>query len=474
MGQEIASSHFSDADFDTFGARLQHETDILAAWLAGGTLASGPLTVGFEMEIWLVDAGYSPAPLIEPFLHALDEPLVVPELATFNAEVNCAPRVLTGTVLTDLANDLFGIWRRCHGAATSLGAKTAMVGILPTVQPDDLALDNMTPRERYRALNDRILALRHGRPLVLDIDGEQPLHLERPDVMLEAAATSFQLHIKVPPELAARVYNISKILSAPMVAITANSPFLFGHRLWPETRIPLFEQAVAVGGSVLGERVNFGFRYAQRSIMETFIANLSRYPILLPQLSDAPAEQLAHLRLHNGTIWRWNRPLIGFDDDGRPHIRIEHRVIPAGPTLVDSIANAALYYGALKSLLDDPDPVEAALPFPYARANFYAAARQGLQASIHWLRGRPEPLGDVLQGDLLPRAHAGLAALGIPASERHRWLSIMAKRIAARQTGASWQQAWVARYGPQMSALLGAYLAEQDRGAPVHEWPVGR
>jgi gamma-glutamyl:cysteine ligase YbdK (ATP-grasp superfamily) len=472
MGQEIATSRFSAADFDAFAERLREETELLASWFANDGLAAGPVTAGFELEIWLVDARRAPAPVIDPLLRRLDDPLVVPELATFNAEINCRPRPLTGTVLTDLAKDLTDVWQRCARAAATLGAETAMIGILPTVRPDDLVLDHMTPRERYRALNERILALRAGRPLVLAIDGDEPLRIERTDVMLEAAATSFQLHVKVPPRLAARAYNLSKILSAPMVAITANSPFLFGHRLWPETRIPLFEQAVAVGGSILGERVNFGFRYAKRSIMETFLANLSRYPILLPELADAPPEQLAHLRLHNGTIWRWNRPLIGFDDDGRPHIRIEHRVIPAGPTIADAIANAALYYGALQALLDEPEPIERALAFPHARANFYAAARQGLDTKIHWLHGRPEPILEVLREDLLPRAHAGLATLGIPEPERDQWLAIIAGRIANRQTGAAWQQAWVARHGPDMAGLLDAYLARQTRGAPVHEWSI--
>jgi hypothetical protein len=57
-------------------------------------------------------------------------------------------------------------------------------------------------------------------------------------------------------------------------------------------------------------------RYARESILECFEANRTRYPVLLPAVMDEPPESLAHLRLHNGTIWRWNRPLIGFDEQG--------------------------------------------------------------------------------------------------------------------------------------------------------------
>ena len=470
MGQEIATSQFSQADFDTFRVRLKQETDLLASWLATDRLASRPFTAGFEMEVWLVGRNLAPAPCVEQLLQALDDPLVVPELATFNAEINCPPRALRGSALSELAADLAAVWTRCQTVGATLDIRLAMIGILPTVRPEHLSMANMAPRERYRALNDRIFRLRGGRPLQLAIEGCDRLDLTWKDVMLESAATSFQIHLKISPEIAARVYNLAKILSAPMVAITANSPFLFGKELWHETRIPLFEQAVSVGGPVLSERVNFGFRYAQASIMETFQANIDRYPILLPQLLDEPPERLAHLRLHNGTIWRWNRPLIGFDADDRPHLRIEHRVMPAGPTLTDAIANAALFYGAMHSMLLEPEPAEHRLPFAAARQNFYAAARNGLEAQISWLDGRYHPVSELLREEIVPRAYDGLAALDIGDEERKKWLSVIAARIATGQNGAVWQHRWAARHGMDMTQLLRAYLTRQEAGSPVHEW----
>jgi hypothetical protein len=332
---------------------------------------------------------------------------------------------------------------------------------------------HMTPRKRYQAINEQIFDLRHGKPMRLEIQGRDHLVLVREDVMAESAATSFQIHLKVAPDEAARVYNLSKILSAPMVAASANSPFLFGCDLWQETRIPLFEQAVSVGsGSILTERVNFGVRYAERSIMECFRANVDRYPVILPQVMDDPAEKLAHLRLHNGTIWRWNRPLIGFDEDGSPHLRIEHRVVPAGPSVTDAIANAALYFGAVQSLLLEESPAELAIPFLIARANFYTAAREGLDAEIQWLNRRIAPITEIFELDLLPRARAGLLDLGIGAEEADLWLGIVAARVRSGQTGAAWQRAFVARHGTDMSALTAAYLERQQSGEPVHRWPL--
>jgi gamma-glutamyl:cysteine ligase YbdK (ATP-grasp superfamily) len=294
--------------------------------------------------------------------------------------------------------------------------------------------------------------------------------------MLEAAATSFQIHVKMNARESARVFNASKILSAPMVALAANSPFLFGRELWCETRIPLFEQSVSVGGSPLRERVGFGINYAGRSVLEAFRANVRRYPVLLPHLMDAPMERLAHLRLHNGTIWRWNRPLIGFDEhDGHapvPHLRMEHRVAAAGASVADNVANAAFYFGAVHALAAAKEPLERRISFPQARTNFYLAAEYGLNTEFPWDNVRRVPVPELIGERLLPLAHAGLEDLGIDRIEREHWLGIIAERVRTRRTGALWQRAWVARHGRDWEGLTEAYLAHQTTGKPVHEWTL--
>jgi len=472
MGQEIHTSRFTQTDFETFGACLRQETELLEGWFRDGVFASTHKIGGCELEAYLVAADLTPAPIVEPFLERLADPMVGPELATFNAEINATPQPLRGDALSRLAAGLEATWERCTRAAAGLDTRLAMIGILPTVRPEHLDMAHMSPLKRYRALNEQTLRLRRGRPFTLEIQGKDRLFLERRDVMMEPVATSFQIHLQVTQEEAARVYNWSKVLAAPMVAASANSPFLFSHDLWAESRIPLFEQAISVGGPFFRERVTFGLRYVEDSVFECFRANLERFPVLLPQVMDEPPERLAHLRLHNGTIWRWNRPLIGFDTAGTPHLRIEHRVMSAGPTVADVIANAALYFGAIQSFAGKQVHPCRHLPFSVAKGNFYEAARAELDAEVEWLDRRPKTLRQVLTDDLLPRASQGLTELGIDASEIDRWLGIIADRLRTGQTGSAWQRAWIARHGRDLTALTTAYLEHQESGLPVHQWPL--
>ena len=474
MGQEIKSAHFREDDFAEFRRRLVVETQLLDSWLKSGAFAERGGVGGYELEAWLVDGEGYPAPVNEAFLARLDSPLVVPELARFNVEINASPHRLEGGVLPRMHAELKAAWDRCQAVAGTLGARLAAVGILPTVRRADLNLRNMSGLKRYRALNEQIFRLRHGAPIHLAIDGADPLDLLHEDVMLESAATSFQIHLKASVADAAPLFNASKILSAPLVAITANSPFLFGHALWQETRIPLFEQAVSVGASDYGRRVSFGRGYVRESLIECFVANLEHYPVLLPRLGDEPPEQLAHLRLHNGTIWRWNRPLIGFDNNGRPHLRIEHRVIPAGPTITDMVANAAFYFGAATALAGElRDGAGHRLAFEQARANFYAAARHGMDTDITWLDGESGTVRDLVSERLLPRAAEGLRSLGIAKSDVEAWLGIVGERVRTRRTGAWWQNAWTQAHGLDMRRLTEAYMARQATDPPVHTWTVG-
>jgi hypothetical protein len=472
VGQEIEDSRFGKRDFRAFEERLRAETDLLGTWFRDGAFSTEARRGGFELEAWLVDPKGRPAGINQTYLERLRDPLVVAELATFNVELNSTPVVLEGTALSRMARELEATWAGCERVAAELGARMAMIGILPTVRPEHLTLAHMSPLRRYRALNEQILRLRAGCPIELRIRGRDQLEVRHSDVMLESAATSFQIHLKVTADEAARVYNASKILAAPMVAVGANSPFLFGRDLWDETRIPLFEQSVAVGVSDLTKRVSFGIRYVRDSVLECFLANLARYPVLLPQLMDDPPERLSHLRLHNGTIWRWNRPLIGFDADGRPHLRIEHRVVPSGPSALDCVANAALYFGAVRGLVDRPEPPERRLLFEQARSNFYLAARDGLGAEIEWLDRRRLRVSDLLRQELIPLAHRGLESLGVDRDERDLWLGLIADRVRTGQTGSAWQRAYVKRHGSDMEGLTQAYLLRQSSGAPVHEWPL--
>ena len=413
-----------------------------------------------------------PAALNQDFLAAVDDPFVVPELSRFNFEINSAPLMLAPGALERMHGELLRRWSRCRHAAAALGVRPLLIGILPTVRSTDLSLANMSPLRRYRAINDQIFRLRRGQPIEVDIEGAEHLVHHHQDVMLEAGTTSLQIHVEVGADEAARAYNVCKIISALTVGACANSPYLFERQLWQETRIALFEQAVAVGGSDYTKRVTFVIRYTHESILECFEANRLRFPIILPDLMDEPPERLAHLRLHNGTIWRWNRPLIGFDETGRPHCRIEHRVVAAGPTPCDATANMALFLGLFETLMRSDRPLEQLIPFAVARDNFYAAARHGLGAEVRWLDGASVRLSDLLTSQLLDEAVEGLVEAGIPADEAEHWLGVIRGRVERSMTGADWQVAWVGRHGRDFAALVDAYAERQVQDLPVYEWSL--
>lgn len=469
MGQEISKSEFTLDDFAEFHRRLVSETELLAEWERAGQLRAEAPVGGSEIEAWLIDREAQPASINQQFLDNLDDPLVVPELSTFNVELNTRPLDLGAGMLDTMYSDLDGLWKKCATTAEQLDSGILAIGILPTVQQSDLALENISGLQRYQALNEQVLNMRRGKPIQLDIEGEEQLCVTHNDVMLEAGATSFQIHLKVDINLAVAAYNASKLVSGPMVALAANSPFLFGRSLWDETRIPLFEQAVSVGGSDYSKRVTFGIRYARDSILECFEANRDRYPILLPHLMDDDESQLSHLRLHNGTIWRWNRPLVGFSESGEPHVRVEHRVAPSGPTIPDMVANAAFYFGYLHQQLYTDEPDWQAINFERAQHNFYTCARKGLKADVNWRDGTVS-VQELLLEDLLPKADNGLAALGVSDQERERWLGIVRDRVKQQQNGANWQRQWIKQNGPDFLALVKTYHENQQCGNPVHEW----
>ena len=472
MGQEIAATAFTEADFTMFRARLVEETALLRRWFAQGRLSrEGPRT-GFELEAWLIDRNCFPAPHNQAFLARLADPLVVPELSRFNIELNGPPRLLAGDGLAAMEADLAATWQRCVRNAHADVDTAIAIGTLPTLRESDLSLAMMTPSNRYAALNAEMQRQRGGRPVTMDIDCADPagahLRSTHTDVMLEAATTSFQVHLQVPWERISATLNASLILSGPLVALSANSPFLFGKPLWHETRIPVFEQAFEDGADL--RRVTFGSGYAGADPTAIFAENLEGYPLLLPLAGDAAPERLSALRLHNGTIWRWNRLLAGTDEDGTPHLRIEQRVMPAGPSVMDMLANAAFYLGAAHMLAKQAADGEGLMPFERARANFHACAKCGIDAEISWLDGRMHPVRAVLAG-LAKLAREGLAEQGASDAVIDRYIDVIDLRIASGRNGAAWQLAHFARHA-DLFRLTADYLEHQRSGMPVHEWSV--
>lgn len=475
MGQEINRTGFTQEDYLTYQDRLVQETEHLAEAARSGGLCDGRYIAGFELEAWLLDHGGFPNPVNELFLQRLDDSWVVQELSCFNVELNAPPVAMGPGVLSNMEASLEKTWQRCQEVAHGMDTVLAMVGILPNLRDTDLDLKHMSAMKRYAALNREVQRLRGGKPIHIHIDGAESLDMLRPDVMLEAATTSFQIHLQVPYRLAARHYNASLICCGPLLAASGNSPILFGRRLWQETRVPLFEQSVELGGhaglaDAAVRRVSFGQGYVVDELMELFQENLALYPVLLPILQEGALDRYPNLRLHNGTIWRWIRPLVGVEEGGGCHVRLEQRVLPSGPSTLDMVANAAFHFGLCHALANMPKPPEAQLDFADAKANFYGAARHGLDGQLKWLDGRVYSAKDLLLNTCLPLAQEGLAAFGLPGGEVEHYLAIFAQRVRSGQTGAVWQVRNLEHEHGDAGRMMANYLENQRTGLPVHEW----
>jgi len=475
MGEEIKYSRFVKADYQQYARRLQQETDLLSEWFNSNALSHSEPVAGYELEAWLIENTASPCAQNETFLEQVNNPYIFPELARFNVELNVDPQRLTGNVLGKFESHLQRVWQHCQKTSKAIGCNMLGIGILPTLTNSDLSLQNISSMDRYRALNEQVLRHRQGKTIRLNINGNEHLEVEHKDVMLEAAATSLQIHLQTPRDLAVRYYNASVILSAPLVAVGANAPFMFNKDLWYETRIPVFEQSVdigGIGGASSGpiHRVTFGSHYARNSVFECFQENLEHYPVLLPVTYDTEPEKLNYLRLHNGTIWRWNRPLIGFDPDGTPHLRIEHRTMSSAPSIIDNIANIALYYGLVQYYATCIDPPESSLSFADAKDNFYRAAQIGPGHRIRWVDGGSYPIRELVLDRLLPEAQTGLDKLGIDAADSRRYLGVIEARMASEQTGTQWQRRFAELHQRNMKLLTCSYYRNQQHNSPVHEW----
>lgn len=471
MGQEIENTKFSEKDFALFQSALISETATLEDWLKNDKLSNDNLVGGFEIESWILDSSLLPASYNKEFLQRFDNPLVVPELALFNLEFNNTPHRLEKTFLSKIHSEIETLWNSAQKTATTLDkpASLLMIGTLPTLRLSDLNENTMSDMNRYHALNEQIMDRRHNEPLHINIKGKDLLELGSDNVMLEASTTSFQIHTQVPAREAHHYNNAAQIISAVLVAVSSNSPYVFGKDLWCETRIPLFEQSIDTANpNAPIKRVSFGKGFLKQSIFEYFSENLENFYILLPTVYKDNG-RLKNLRLHNGTIWRWNRPLIGFNENKIPHIRIEHRAIPAGPTIIDMVANAAFYYGLshywAQSLLNGH-----ALPsYDEVKNNFYVAARHGLHKQIQWYGKSVDPV-TLINETLIPQAINGLQRLNISTNDIQKYTDIISARAEARQTGADWQRGYVNKHQCDMFALTRAYQQRQNEGKPVHTW----
>jgi gamma-glutamyl:cysteine ligase YbdK (ATP-grasp superfamily) len=491
MGENVAARAFTRADRTRYRQKVRRCLDVFERMLRESRFDKPRLSTGLEVELNLVDERGDPAMCNAEVLEAIANPDFQTELGQFNVEINVPPRPLAGSSLVELEDDLRADLNAADTAARSVGAQLMMIGILPTLTPGELNAEALTANPRYRLLNEQIFAAR-GEDLLLSIDGVEHLEATADTIAPEAACTSVQCHLQVCPESFPAYWNAAQAIAGVQLAVGANSPYLFGKELWRETRIALFKQATDTRSDELKEqgvrpRVWFGERWIT-SIFDLFEENVRYFPSLLPICSDedpvevldrGDAPRLAELRLHNGTVYRWNRPVYDVVDN-MPHLRVENRVLPAGPTVVDTVANAAFYYGLLRMLAeDDRRPVWTRMSFRAAEENFHAGARDGIEARLFWPEVGDVPATELVLRRLLPIALEGLRRWGVDADVRDRLLGVIEQRCLTHTTGAQWQveavHALESRDGvPRADALRRMalrYTEHMHSNDPVHSWP---
>ncbi|UFU02116.1 glutamate--cysteine ligase [Ruania suaedae] len=488
MGEDISTTSFSREHRQRYREKVRRCLDVFEEMLTSHHFEHAPSRTGMEIELNLVGADQQPTMKNAEVLAEIADPAFQTELGRYNIELNVPPAELSGEAVLELEHKLRQDLNHAEQRAARHGAAIAMIGILPTLRPEHLAGSWMSASPRYRALEEAIFAARRE-DLDLDIDGPEPLQMSTGTIAPESACTSVQLHLQVAPTDFAAHWNAAQLLAGPQLALAANSPYLFGHQLWPETRTELFLQATDTRSPELRNQgvrppVHFGDGWIT-SIFDLFEENVRYFPALLPECTEEDPEavlagghtpQLHELRLHNGTVYRWNRPVYDVVDDA-PHLRVENRVLPAGPTVVDTLANAAFYYGAMEMLAREERPTWTRMSFAAARANFTAGARAGVEAELYWPGFGQVPWDELVLRHLLPMAAEGLAQRGVAASVIDRYLPIIEARCTWRRNGASWQTGTVAaleRRGLDRPAalrqMLRLYLTGMHANEPVHTW----
>lgn len=490
MGEEVGAAAFTGEDRKRYREKVRRCLDVFARMLSEARFDGDRRSIGLEIELNLTEETGDPALANAHVLELIADPAFQTELAQFNVEINIPPRTLEDGALAELETAVRASLNHAEERAREAHARLVMIGILPTLTDELLDGSALSANPRYALLNQQIFAAR-GEDLHLSIDGVERLSTYADTIAPEAACTSVQLHQLVDPTAFARHWNASQCIAGIQLAVGANAPFFFGRELWRETRIALFEQATDTRSEELKAqgvrpRVWFGERWIT-SIFDLFEENVRFFGALLPicdgedpveVLDRGDVPQLGELRLHNGTIYRWNRPVYDVVR-GRPHLRVENRVLPAGPTVVDILANAAFYYGLVRVLADQERPLWSQMSFSAAEENFHACAREGIDARVYWPGVGEVPAAELVLRRLLPLAHEGLERWNVAAADRDRLLRIVERRCVEQRNGAAWQAATFHRLYERLDRrdalreMLVRYRELMHANEPVHTWPVG-
>lgn len=470
MGSEVNKKSFNNKDFIAFEQKLIEEMQFIKQLFFQHRFDNQSRRLGYELELCLVDKMGVPTPKNKEILDKANNPLFTYELATFNLEINGNPFDLTHSVFNKIAQDLSNLYQQIEQAAFSSNCELALFGVLPTLELKHLNPDiYMSDMDRYRLIDRRLIEMR-GRPIHLDLQGEDTLNVEKNDIMLESLGTSLQVHYQIPADEAVDSYHAALWASMAAVAVSGNSSRVLQHSCWQESRISIFKQSVdtrsveETQNSII-PRVHLSKGYVN-SWLDLFEDN-DYYSPILPEVMNCPIEELHHFNLHNGTIWRWIRPIIGSNEKGAYHLRLEYRAVPSGPTLADTIANIVFQIALTEGLKLNSEQLTK-IPFESLEQDFYKVAQQGLEPEVTWCNGHKAKIKNLLIDDIIPCAYKGLKKLGVTHTEQ--WLDIIQQRVESGQTGAQWIKQHSSQYNDDKK-LVRDYLKYAQKNIPVHQWP---
>lgn len=493
MGVQSVSLVKGEEQMQYFVRHLLKDVKAMEYMLKNDWFDKGITRIGAEQELCLVNNAFKPAPIVTEFFDSLDQeyPWLETELARFNLETNLNPRVFEGDCLNDMEQELRGYLDTIQKHLDPMDAKIILTGILPSLKKSDLGWHNLTPKPRYRALMEALSQLR-GEDYDLHLEGIDELKIKHNTPLLEACNTSFQVHLQVDPDDFVKMYNIAQTVAAPCLAMAANSPMLFGRRLWHESRIALFQQSIdnRIAQHFIREkspRVFFGSDWLRNSIVELYKDDIVRFRVLLSSEIEEDSLAMVHrgevpklrfLQVHNSTVYRWNRPCYGISANGKPHLRIENRVLPAGPTVIDEMANTAFWLGLMKGMAKQYGDITQRIGFEDVRDNFLKSARTGIDSKFTWLKDKKYSAADLVLEEFLPIAREGLLDNNINANDVDRYLSVIEGRAKKHMTGARWIMRTFTKLTKEttkdeaISTLTAAIVDNQSSNKPVHEWEL--
>lgn len=480
-------------ELQNFVVNILKDVRALERMIEGDMFEKDPIRIGAEQEMCVVNQDWKPAKVNLDLLKNINHDLFTTELAQFNIEANVDPLVFSGKCLSEMDANIQELVDLANAEAQKMGNHIILTGILPTVSRLDLSMDSITPIERYKALMYAISDLRGKKDLELNIRGIDHLMAKHDSPMMEACNTGFQVHLQVTPEDFASKYNIAQAIAGPALAIATNSPMLFGKRLWHETRIALFQQAVdtRISGRHLrnkSARVMFGNKWVKKSILEIYKEDIMRFRVLLGsslktpdpllELAKGGIPILDSLLVHNSTVYRWNRPCYGVAN-GKPHLRIENRVLPAGPTVKDEMANAALWLGLMNGFGDQYKDITKKMDFDDAKSNFLIACRNGIGSKFSWVGlNKPINASELLIKELIPIAKEGLKKAKVDNGDIDNYLGIIEERAESSMNGAFWMLKSYAKLTKEVSskeaitAITASMYHQQLGKKPVHKWAL--